>query len=117
MSGRFLWCGCWFVGRGRRDIQSFVNGLRNRLYLRSKLLLNAIQVESVFVCDKIDCETQVSKATRSSNSVEVCFGVFGEVEIDDDVHGLDINAPREQVRTNEVPTYAVTEIVEYTITM
>lgn len=49
--------------------------------------------------------------------MKVRFGVFGKVKVDDDVHGLDINASCEQVRTNEVPTYAVTEIVEYAVTM
>lgn len=59
----------------------------------------------------------MSETTRSSNAVKVRFRVFGKVKVDDDVHGLNINASREQVRTNEVPTYAVTEIVEYAITM
>lgn len=49
--------------------------------------------------------------------MKVCFGIFGKVKIDDDVHGLDINASSEQVRTNKVPTYAVTEIVEHAVTM
>lgn len=57
------------------------------------------------------------ETTGASNAVKVCFGIFWEVEIDDDIHGLDINASREQVRTDEVPTYAVTEIVKYAITM
>lgn len=59
----------------------------------------------------------MSETTGSSNTVKVCFGILGEVKIDDDIHGLDINAPREQVRTDEIPTYAVTEIVENAITM
>lgn len=117
MSERLLWRRCWLFGRNGCDIQSLVNDLGNRLYLRPKLLLDAVQVESVFICDKVDGETQVSETTGSSNTVKVGFRVFREVKVDDDVYSLDINATRKQVRTNEVPTYAVTEIVEYAITV
>ena len=57
------------------------------------------------------------ETTGPSDTVKVCFRIFGKVEIDNDVHGLDINASREEVRTDEVPTYAVAEIVEYAIAM
>ena len=49
--------------------------------------------------------------------MKVRLRILWKVEIDDDVDGLDINTSRKQVRTNEVPAYAVTEIVEDTITV
>jgi hypothetical protein len=39
----------------------------------------------------------VAKAARAANAVEVRLGVLGEVEVDDDIDGLDIDTAREQV--------------------
>lgn len=49
--------------------------------------------------------------------MEVRFAVLGEVEVDDDVHGLDIDTTREEVGTDEVAAYTVAEVVEDAITM
>jgi hypothetical protein len=39
----------------------------------------------------------VAEAARAANAVEVRLGVLGEVEVDDDIDGLDIDTAREQV--------------------
>ena len=70
-----------FSGVGGR-----INGWGNRLDLCAQLLLDAVQVEAVIVCDKIDTQAQVTKAARAANAVQVGLGVLGEIEIDHHVH-------------------------------
>ena len=47
--------------------------------------------------DKVDGKTEVAETTRATDSVEVGLGGLGEVEVDDNVDSLDVNAPRQQV--------------------
>jgi len=54
----------------------------------------------------------MTESPRSPNSVEVGFRRPGEVEVYDDVHGLDVNAPCEEVGANKVPAVARPEVVE-----
>lgn len=39
----------------------------------------------------------MAKPTRATNAVKIGFRVFGEVEVDDNVHSLNVNAPCEQI--------------------
>lgn len=57
----------------------------------------------------------MSKTARSTNSVKICFCVFGKVEIDDNVDGLDINTTSQKIRTDEIATDTISEIMENTI--
>ena len=43
------------------------------------------------MCDEVDCQAEVTKATRSAYSVKVRLGGFGEVEVDDYIDCLDID--------------------------
>lgn len=54
----------------------------------------------------------MSKSARTTNSVEISFGILGEIEVDDHVHGLDIDATREEIRTHQVAADPITEVVE-----
>jgi hypothetical protein len=49
--------------------------------------------------------------------VEVGFGVLGEVEVDDDVYGLNIDTTREEVRADQVAANSISEVVEDAITV
>jgi hypothetical protein len=53
--------------------------------------------KAIFISDQINGNTQVSKSTRTTNSMQVRLGHFGEIEIDDDVHSLDVNTTSEQI--------------------
>ena len=44
----------------------------------------------------------MTESSRSSDSVQVGFGHLGEVEVDDDVDGLDVDTSGEQVGRDEV---------------
>ena len=52
------------------------------------------------------------EAPRAADAVEVRLRVLGEVEVDDDVDGLDVDAAREEVGRHEVAAEAVAEVVE-----
>jgi hypothetical protein len=49
--------------------------------------------------------------------VQVCLAILGEVKVNDDVDGLDVDTTRKEIGTDKVAAYAVAEIVENTITM
>lgn len=57
------------------------------------------------------------KPTRSTNAVEICFCVLREVEVDNNVDGLDINTACEQIRTDKVPADTVSKVMKDTITI
>jgi hypothetical protein len=74
------------------NIQSFIDLLWNRLNLGPQFLFNLVQVESIVPINQIDGETQVSKPTTSTDTMEICFCVFGEIKVNDDVDGLDVDS-------------------------
>ena len=49
--------------------------------------------------------------------MEVCLAVLGEVKVDDDIHGLDIDTAREEVGTYEIAAHPIPEVVEHTVTV
>ena len=51
----------------------------------------------VLVGDEVDGNPEMSVATTSSDSVKVGLRVFGEVEVDDDVDGGDVNTTSEEI--------------------
>ena len=58
----------------------------------------------------------MSEPAGSADSVQVGLGVLREVEVKDDVHGLDIDTAREQVRRDEAPALSGPEVVEHLVT-
>ena len=50
--------------------------------------------------------TQVSESSRSTDPVQVGLGHLGEVEVDDDVDGLDVDASCEEVGRDQVAAEA-----------
>jgi len=98
--------------RGLTHVESLINIRWNGFDLRAKLLLNLIEIESIFVRDKINGKTEVTITARSTNTVKVRFRVLGEIEVDNDVHRLDINTTGEKIRGNKVTTGSTSEVVE-----
>ena len=49
--------------------------------------------------------------------MQVRLGILGEVKIDDDVDGLNVDTSREQVGAHEISADAFAEIVENAITV
>ena len=99
------------------DVQTLVDVLRNGLDLSAQLLLDSVEVEAVLPVDQVDSETQVTETTRTTNTVKVGLGVLGEIEVDNDVHSLDIDTTGEKIGTDKVTAVASAEVVENTVTV
>jgi len=54
----------------------------------------------------------MSKSSTPPDPMEIRLRILRKVEINDDVDGLDIDSSGEEVRTDEVATNAVAEVVE-----
>ena len=59
----------------------------------------------------------MAEAARAADAVQVRLRRLGEVEVDDDVDGLDVDAAREEVGGDEVAAGAVAEVVEDAVTV
>ena len=49
--------------------------------------------------------------------MEVCLGVLGEVKVDYNVNGLDINTTGEEIGADEVTANTLAEVVEDAVTV
>jgi len=90
---------------------------RDLLDLRTEFLLNAEQVHAIVVGDEVDGNTQVAESARAADSVQVCFRVLGEVKVDDNVDGLNIDTTSEKIRRYQVTAGTVAEVMEYAVTV
>ena len=107
------------VGNGARnvlgriiDVELLVNVLGDGLDFSAQLLLDLVQVESILPVDQIDSQTQVTESSGTTDTMEISFSVLREVKVDHHVHGLDIDTTSQQVGADQVPAYAVAEVVE-----
>lgn len=80
--------------------------------LGAEFLLDPVEVVPVVGRDQVDRETEVTVTARTTDPVQVRLGRFREVEVDDDVDGLDVDTAGEQVGADEVAADAVAEVVE-----
>ena len=80
-----------------RHIERRVNHLGDRLDLGAQLALDAVQAEAVLVRDEVDGDAEVAEPPRPADPVQVRLGHAREVEVDDHVDGLDVDAACEQV--------------------
>jgi len=92
-------------------VKIFVNILRDGNDLRIKLRFNIEQILLIRVSDEVDCKTQMTKTTGSTNSVKIGLCISWEVKIDDDVNGEDINTSGKNVRTNQAPCLTIFVVV------
>jgi len=79
---------------------------------RSKLLFDSVESKPVIVSDQVDGNTKVAKPSTSPNPVEIRFCHFREIEVDDNVDSLNVNAPSEQVTTDEIAAESSSEVME-----
>lgn len=79
------------------DVEILVDCSGNRLNSAAKFLFNFVEIVPIIPCHKVDGNTQVTKASATTNSMEVGLSVLGEVEVNDDVDGLNINTTSEKI--------------------
>ena len=61
------------TGRDHSSVGGRVDGRRNGLNFGAELFLDPVQIEAIIICDKIDSQAQVTKATRAANAMQVCL--------------------------------------------
>jgi len=95
-----------------RHVQRLVDVPRNGPDLCAELLLDPVQGKPVVVGDEVDRNAEVTKPAAAADPVQVSLGHLGEIEVDDNVYSLDVDAPGEEVAADEVPTQPSAEVVE-----
>ena len=60
-----------------------------------QFIFNSEEVVLVVLSDEVDGETEVTKAPRATDSMEVSLRILGEVEVDDHIHRDDVNTAGE----------------------
>ena len=71
--------------------------LRNRFDFGLQFLLDSVQRITILVRDQIDGDTQMTESTRSTDSVQISFGISWKIEIDHHIHRLDVDTSSQQI--------------------
>lgn len=58
----------------------------------------------------------MAESPRTSDTVKVCLGVLGKVEVDDHIHRLNVNATSQEVRADQIAADSISEVVEDSVT-
>ena len=98
---------------GSGSVKLFVNVVWDGLDLSVELVLYVEKVLLVILSDEVDSQTQMAESTRSTDTMEIGLSVLREVEVDHNVHSLDIDTSGEDVSTDKDSGVTVLEIVEY----
>ena len=59
----------------------------------------------------------MTETTRAANTVKIGFSGLGEIEVDDDVDGLDVDTTSDKIGTDQVTAVTLTEVVEDAVTV
>jgi len=94
------------------NIQSPLDFPGNGGDLRTQFPLDAVKVEAVLVGDEIDCEAEVSEATRTADPMQIRLRILGKIKVDDYVYGLNIDTSRQQITADKVSTRPGAKVVE-----
>lgn len=98
-------------------VELLVDGRWDWLDLSAKLLLDLVEVEPVIPVDEVDGQTKVSETSRTTDTVEVGLSVLWEVEVDDNVHSLDIDTTSQEIGANKVAAVTIPEVMEDAVTV
>lgn len=94
------------------DIETLVNTRRDWLDFSPQVSFDIVKIESVVPVDQVDSQTKMAITTRPTNTVEIRFGIFRKVEIDDNIYGLNIDATRQKIRAHKISADAVAKVVK-----
>ena len=79
--------------------------------MSAQFIFDLEQVVLVILRDEIDSQTQVSKSSRSTDSVQICLGETRKVKVDDDIDRLDINTSSKDVCTDKTSRFPILEVM------
>lgn len=100
-----------------RDVELGVNFLGNSLDLGGEIGLDLVDVVTVIVGDEIDGKTQVTETAGSTDAMKVSLRVLGEVEVDHNVDGLNVDTSSDEIGADQVSAIALAEVVEDAVTV
>jgi hypothetical protein len=83
--------------RGGGGGETPTTNLGNGLDFRAQFVLDAVQGKAIFVRDQVDGNAQVTKPTRTTDSVQVRLGHLRKIEIDDHIDSLNVDTTSKQV--------------------
>ena len=79
------------------SVELLINGLWNGGYLGTEFLLDPVEVEAIIPIDQIDRYSQMSKASRSTNTMEVGLRILWKIEVDDYVDSLNVDTTGKKI--------------------
>ena len=98
------------VGRSDR-VKILVNVLWDWLDLGAQLILNLEHFMLVVFGNKVDGETEMTEPAGTSDPVKVGVRAAREVEVDNDVHGHDIDTTCEEIGAHKASGLTIAEVV------
>ena len=94
------------------DVQSLIDHFRNRFNFCPQFRLDPLQGVSIIICDEVNGDTKMAESTRTTDAMQIGFGHLGEVEVDDDIDSLYIDATSEQIRADQIAAQSLAEVME-----
>lgn len=101
----------------RGDVETLVDNRGDGLDFSSKLLLDLVKVETIFIGDQVNGQTQVTETTTTTDTMKVGLGVLGEIKVDNNVDSLDIDTTGQKIRADQVAADSIPEIMENAVTV
>jgi hypothetical protein len=79
--------------------------------LSVQLILNLEEVLLIVICNEVNCKTKMTKSSRSTYSVKVCFGESRKVKIDDYIDSLNIDTSGKDVSADKASGFTILEVM------
>lgn len=95
-----------------RHVKSFVDVPWYGTDFCAELLFNAMQSEPVVVGNQVNRHPEVTEPATPPDPVQVRLRHLWKVEVDDDIHGLNVDAASEKIGADQVATQSRPEIME-----
>ena len=57
----------------------------------------------------------MSETATAPNTMQVGFRVLGEIKVDDNIDGLNVDTPGEEVGAHQIAADAIAKVVEYAV--
>lgn len=115
--GPHNWCWTRDIFGRLVSVELLVDGLWNGCNLGTKLLLDSVEVEAIIPIDQVDGHSQMSETSGSTNAMEISLRILRKIEIDDHVHGLDVDTTSKKIRADKIAAYTVPEIMKDAVTI
>lgn len=71
--------------------------MRDRLDFGAEITLDVVKIETVIPVDEIDCEPKMAESPRPTNTVKVGLGILGEIKVNNNVDGLDVDTTSKEI--------------------